>query len=79
MTNGRWKGLVVIASDCRASFAELADWAAAEAPNVKVVLRPQYASRRMTDTAGVRIQAARLAEAFRLVPSSISQVGSEKK
>ena len=69
--NGLWQGLIVIASGCDAPLPE--EFQEVEA-DVRIVARPQYSGVGATGATGVASQAARVAEVFRLLPSSVELV-----
>ena len=68
--NGLWRGLVVVPSAC--SAAPLPSAEGGGGADVRVVARPQYGAG--GGPAGVASQAARVAEAFRLLPSTVELV-----
>lgn len=71
--NGLWQGMIVIASGCDAPLPE--EFKEVEA-DVRIVARPQYAA--AAGTTGVASQAARVAEVFRLLPSSVELVSGDE-
>lgn len=72
--NGLWQGMIVIASGCDAPLPE--EFKEVEA-DVRIVARPQYAAA-AGGTTGVASQTARVAEVFRLLPSSVELVSGDE-
>lgn len=79
---GGWQGLVVVASSCSDALEleeSQGDKDSSRFRNVRIVTRPQYGSTASASSEGVGSQAARVAEAFRLLPSFVNVVRRRRR